>query len=162
MAKLNQKKQKEVEDNAGSGFEVMPDGAVHVRLRDVDATKSGNKGPYWSWEFEIVDPETMLVGDPPKEKSVKGRRLWNNTSLTKEAAFKMKETFDAFGVPLDTDTDDLIGKVVKAIISQRTIQEGSRKGEVANQIDKLKPADPDVLERFEKEAQSQKEMADLF
>lgn len=162
MAKLNKAKQKEIADNADSGFAVIPDGAVHLRLRDVDATREGGKGPYWSWEFEIVEPETIVMGDPPKETSIKGRRLWNNTSLSKAAAFKMQETFDAFGVELDTDTDELIGKVVKAIISQRTIQEGNRKGEVANQIDKLKPADEDVLERMKAESNSAKAAAEIF
>jgi hypothetical protein len=160
VAKLNRNKQKEVADNAGSGFAVLPDGAVHLRLRDVDATRSGAKGPYWSWEFEIVDPEELEIDG--KMTKVIGRRLWNNTSLSKEAAFKMKETFDAFGVDLDTDTDELLGQIVKGIISQRTIQEGARKGEVANQIDRLKPADPDVKERFDKQRQQEKETADLF
>ena len=144
MAKLAKKQQEIVGKAESSGFDPMPDGAYHLKLRDVDTTREGAKGPYWSWEFEVVANEEH-----------NDRRLWNNTSLSEAAAFKMKETFDAFGVGVDTDTDELIGKVVKAIVSQRTIQDGARKGEVANQIDRLKPADPDVLEAMQKEAGKQ-------
>lgn len=150
MAKLNKEAQKAAESAESSGFEPLPDGVYHAKLRDVDTTRSGPKGPYWSWEFEVIGEE------------FKGRRLWNNTSLSESAAFKMKETFEAFGAPLDTDTDDLIGMVVKLQVSQRTIQEGTRKGEIANQIDRLKPADGEVAAQVASEAQSKKEMEEIF
>jgi hypothetical protein len=149
MAKLNKQMQKQVDD-AKSSFEPLPDGVYHALLRDVDTTREGPKGPYWSWEFEVIDDE------------FKGRRLWNNTSLSKEAAFKMNETFTAFGTSADTDTDDLIGQVVKLQVSQRTIQEGTRKGEIANQIDRVKPADDDVKEQVDAEAKSKREMEEIF
>lgn len=114
------------------GFTPVPDAAYHLRLRDVDPTREGPKGPYWSWDFEIVEPGRY-----------EGRRLWNNTSLAKEALFSFQQTFKAFGVPVDTDTDDLLGQVVKGIVSTRTIQSGPRKGDPANQIDRLVPKDPD-------------------
>jgi len=147
MAKLNQTQQKKV-DSASDSFEPLPADAYHVRLVDVDATREGPKGPYWSWEFEVVEP-----GD------YENRKLWNNTSLSKEAAFSFKQTFAAFGVESDTDTDDLCGQVVKAVVSIRTIQEGARKGDQANQIDRLVPADPD----FEApEAEKQPDAEDIF
>lgn len=150
MAKLNKNMQKQVSDAETSGFEPLPDGAYHAKLRDVDTTREGPKGPYWSWEFEIVD------------EAYKGRRVWNNTSLSKEAAFKMRETFDAFGVSPDVDTDDLIGKLVKVVLTTRTIEKGARAGELANDVSRLKPADEDVLAEHDKRAKDQKEMADLF
>lgn len=162
MAKLNKDLQKQTDSAESSGFDPLPDGAYHVRLRDVDTTREGNKGPYWSWEFEVVDDVKFTAEGQEKEQSSKGRRLWNNTSLSPAAAFKMKETFEAFGVPSSTDTDEMIGQVVKAVVSQRTIQEGSRKGEVANQIDRLKPADPDVKEAADVEAKAQADMAEIF
>lgn len=151
MAKLNDQLQKQAEEAGGGNFDPIPDGVYHVKLRDVDTTKEGPAGPYWSWEFEVVDS----VGND-------GRRLWNNTSLSEKAAFKMKETFDAFGTTLDTDTDDLIGKVVKAVVSQRTIQSGNRKGEIANQIDRLKLADPEVAEAVAKAAESARAAEEIF
>jgi hypothetical protein len=130
MAKLNKKTATMVDKAESGSFEPLEAGAYHVRLVDVDADREGPKGPYWSWEFDVV------------EEGGRGK-LWQNTSLSEAAAFKMKETFDAFGVPADTDTDDLCGKVVKAIVSVRTIQQGARQGELANQIDRLVPADDD-------------------
>lgn len=131
MAKLNKKTAEMVDKAEGGSFEPLEAGAYHVRLVDVDSDREGPKGPYWSWEFDVVEPDTR--------KS----KLWQNTSLSEAAAFKMKETFDAFGVPTDTDTDDLCGQVCKAIVSVRTIQSGARQGELANQIDRLVPADED-------------------
>lgn len=132
MAKMDKKHQKQTGD-ASSGFEPIEAGSYHLRLNQVDADRPpGAAGPYWSWEFDVVEP-----GD------AHGRKLWNNTSLSPQAAFKMKETFDAFRVPYDTDTDDLCGQIVKGIVSVTTIQSGARKGELSNQIDRLVPKDDD-------------------
>lgn len=134
MAKLNKSMQKQTE-NASSGFDPIPDGVYHFKLRDVDATRSGAKGPYWSWEFECVEPPYT------------GRRVWNNTSLSENAAFMMKQTYDAFGVPLDTDTDDMIGGVVKLVVSERqyVANQGKPNEELrrTNQVDRLMPKDDD-------------------
>lgn len=97
----------------------------------MDATREGPAGPYWSWEYEILDGEFM------------DRRLWNNTTLAENAQFGLKQTFDAFGVPTDTDTDELLGKVVRLSVSQRTIQKGPRTGELSNNVDRVMPPDPD-------------------
>lgn len=132
MAKLNQKTAKAVDKTDGGGFDPLPEGAYHVRLRDVDPTREGPAGPYWVWEYEVVEPGEY-----------ENRRLWTNTSLSEKAMFKLKETFSAYGVPTDTDTDELLGSVVKAMVGQRTIQQGERKGELTNEISKLLPADED-------------------
>lgn len=133
MAKLNAKKAKEVE-KAPSGFEPMPDGAYHFRLRDVDPTRNGPKGPYWSWEYECVEEPHI------------GRRQWNNTSLSEDSSWSFKQTFDAFGVPVDTDTDDIIGDIVKLTLSTRTIQPPHpRAGENVNQIQRVASKDADFV-----------------
>lgn len=146
MAKLSKENAEKVGNATGGDFEPLEPGAYHVKLVDVDSDRQGAKGPYWSWEFDVVEP-----GD------YQNRKLWNNTSLADNAAWKLKETFDAFGVEPDTDTDDLCGQVVKAVVSIRTIQEGARKGELANQIDKLVPKDPE----FEVEASASSD-EDIF
>lgn len=151
MAKLNKQQQKQAEEVESGSFDPVPDGVYHVKLVDVDTTREGPKGPYWSWEFDIVQDDAH-----------NGRKLWNNTSLSEAAAFKMKETYEAFGVPLDTDTDDMLGMVVKAQVSQRVIQSGDRKGDIGNQIDRLKPADPEVAEAVAKEAAAKKEAEEIF
>lgn len=130
MPKLSKAAQKQTEAAEGGSFDPLEPGVYHVRLVNVDGSKEGPAGPYWSWEFGVV------------EEGGRGK-LWNNTSLSEAAAFKMKETFGAFGADLDTDTDDLVGQVVRATVSIRTIQSGARKGEQANQIDRLSPPDPE-------------------
>jgi len=122
--KLNKVMASAVEEaSGGSGFEPLEEGVYVVRLREVDV-KEGQKGPYWVWTFEI-----------PEGESYAGRRFWMNTSLSEAALWKLKEVFNAFGTTPDTDTDELLGKRVKAVVVQRTIQMGARAGEVTNQID---------------------------
>jgi hypothetical protein len=116
MAKLNKENAKKV-DAASSGFDPIPGGVYHARLVNVDSSKAGAAGPYWSWEYKIAGGE------------YDGRRLWNNTTLAEGKQFGLKQTFEAFGVPTTTDTDDLCGKLVKLQVGVRVIQQGPRQGE---------------------------------
>lgn len=134
MARLSRELQRQTEESA-QGFEPMPDGVYHMRLVAVNTDNPvGPSGySYWSWEFDVV------------EEGYLNRKQWNNTSLSPKAAFKLKETYDAFGAPLDADTDDLCGQIVKGVITTRTIQQGPRQGELTNQITRLMPKDPDFV-----------------
>ncbi len=131
MPKLNATKAQEVEKAEESGsFEPIPPGPYKVRLLDVEV-KEGKAAPYWNWKFEVVDGEHD------------GRNLWNNTSLSDKALGMpggLKQTFGAFGATVDTDTDDLCGRVVGVHVKIRTIQAGERKGEQTNEISALFPA----------------------
>lgn len=130
MAKLNKQMAKQVEE-AEDGFALMEDGIYHFRLRDVDPTQEGPKGPYWVWEYECVEPPYV------------NRRQWNNTSLSEASRGIFKATFKAFGVPVDTDTDEMIGSIVRLVIGHRTIQSGNREGEAANQVERVLPKSED-------------------
>ncbi len=138
MPKLNQKQAKAVSDAEGS-FEPIEDGVYHVRLREVEAVTAKSGNPMWRVEFEVV------------EEPYVNRRLWTNLVQVDAALFKTNEFFAAFGASPGTDTDELCGQICRAVVSQRTIQEGARKGEVSNQIERLSPAD-DEFEAPEAEA----------
>lgn len=127
MPKLNPDTAQKVE-NAEDGYAPIPDGVYELELMEDVEVAEGAKGPYWKWTFQI--PEGLQYA---------GRRFWNNTSLSESAFWKLKEAFDAFGVPTSTDTEDLVKRRVKALIVTTTINSGSRKGEPTNQIDKLMP-----------------------
>jgi len=130
MPKLSKKTAKEVASNE-SNFEPLV-GTFHFRLRECDARESKSSDyPYWAWEYECVEDEYF------------NRRVWNNTSLSPAAQFKLKETFDAFGVDTDTDTDELIGQIVRITCSAGTINAGEKKGQPTTVIQKVSPADPD-------------------
>jgi hypothetical protein len=136
MAKLNTETARKVE-KAEDGFKPVPDGVYVLELREDVEVGEGGKGPYWKWTFEV--PETH----DGKDLDYAGRRFWTNTSLSEAAFFKLKETFAAFGVPTDTDTEDLVKKRVKAVIVTGTIQQGARKGEERSEIQRLLPLDAD-------------------
>lgn len=136
MAKLDDKTASAV-DQAEDGFKPVPEGVYVLQLMaDVDV-KEGDKGTYWRWTFEIPEKHE------DKELEHAGRRFWTNTSLSDAAYFKLKETFGAFGVPTNTDTEELVGRKVKALITQKVIQGGQRKGEIGNEISKLLPLSHD-------------------
>lgn len=136
MPKLDDTKAAAVEA-AEDGFKPVPEGVYILQLMEDVDVKTGDKGVYWRWTFEV--PE-VHEGDTLEHG---GRRFWTNTSLSDAAYFKLKETFQAFGVPTNTDTAELVGKKVKATIVQKVIQGGQRKGEIGNEIAKLHPLSHD-------------------
>lgn len=129
MPKLNDDVAAKV-DEAEDGFQPVEEGIYVLELMEDVEVKEGKVAPYWRWTFEI----------PEGEKGA-GRRFWTNTSLSDAAYWKLKEAFDAFGVPTNTDTEDLVKRRVKALITIRTIEKGKREGELTNEIEKLLPLD---------------------
>jgi hypothetical protein len=128
MPKLNAQIASKVEAQETQNYEALPADTYTVRLLSVDPKESANGNPAWSWTYEVVE------GDH------KGRRLWDYTSLVDAALWRVKAVFDAFGTPPDTDTDELLGKQVRLVVSQRVIPTGKRQGEIGNQIDRVLPA----------------------
>lgn len=131
MPTLPENVRSDVENAEGGDFEALPEGKYIASLMEVEA-REGKKAPYWSWTFEVQEPEEH-----------KGRRLWMNTSLSKAAAWKMKEVFDAFGVPVDTDTDEICGNLVTLTVGRKIIDGGKRAGEIGNEIERVSPG-PDA------------------
>lgn len=129
MAKLPKKVAERVNQAEGKDFSLLPEGTYTGKLVEVDASKSGDAGPYWSWEFDLQD------------EGYENRKLWVNTSLSEKADWKMKEVFEAFGYDADTDTDELVGQEVLLIVSQRVIEKGKLKGQLGNNVDQCLPLD---------------------
>lgn len=140
MPHLPQEVQEQAEAAEGSGFALLEPGPYVVRLADIDMTRSGPAGPGWSWEFDVIEMED---GTPPARS---GAKLWDYTSMSSKAAWKVKQVFEAFGVPLDIDTDELIGELAVAVVSQQTQQKGKRQGQLVNNIEELRPYAGSVAE----------------
>lgn len=130
MPKLSKdiaKKASKAESKGGSR-EPMPEGDYRVRLLEVEAKESSNGNPMWNWKYEVVE------GDHT------GRFLWNNTTLVDSAMWAVNQTFEAFGVPTDTDTDDLIGEEVGVSVSIGTVGAGANQGKKRNNVESVFPA----------------------
>jgi len=138
MPKLNTATAQKVAE-AEDGFKPVPDGVYVVELReDVEVKESqSGKGPYWEWVFEIPEEHDG------KELEYAGRKFWHRTSLSDVAYFKLKETFAAFGVPTDTDTEDLVKRRVKVVVMTEIAQGGKNKGKEQSVIDQLLPLNAD-------------------
>lgn len=147
MPKLNKKTAKDVDKaEQSAGYDAMPEGIYLMRLREV--TVSDQPGPsgahYWTWVYEIDDDDE----DYP------GRRVWNTTSLSEKALGMpggLKETFAAFGVPTDTDTDDLCGEYVNVHLTQEIQTKGRNEGKMQNVVASLMPADYEAEEDDQEE-----------
>lgn len=123
MPKLNKKNAKAAEE-AESITMLVDAGPYACVLNKVDA-KQGTAGEYWEWEFAIMED---AEGEPVEGKP----KLWENTSLSEKAIFRVKQMFEAFEVPVDTDTDELVGQWVGINVGQEVAKQGSRAGQLRN------------------------------
>lgn len=124
-------------DKAESGTQLIEEGLYEMVLIEVAATGKdgqplvGKAGPYWSWTFAF----------PEDAERYAKRRAWRITSLSPDSAWVMKQMFDAFGVPADTDTDELIGKRAMVEIGHRTVTQGDNAGDIKETVKKVLPLD---------------------
>jgi hypothetical protein len=137
MPKLAKDQAKSVAENEG-GFPLADEGVYFATLLDVKVSDGpGASGyDYWIWEYgDLVNEDTG--------QAIAGHQF-NRTSLSPAAEWKVKESFDAFGVPPTTDTDELIGRNCRLAISQAPIEGGARDGQMGNNVDAVLPESDDV------------------
>jgi len=134
MPKLSADVAAEVEKAEGQAFEVIDEGIYRAVLEGEVEVKEGANGIYWRWVFKLTD------------EGFTSRKMFLNTSLSEAARWRLNEVFKAFGVPADTDTDELIGKPVRLYVIQRIIKEGTRKGDLSNDIKQVLPAEDSASE----------------
>lgn len=133
MPKLPKNKAKSVAENEGSSFKPLEEGIYIGTLKDV-SVEEGKSDPYWGFEFEGI---TGFSGDDVELGKTYPGRQWVNVSLGETSEWKMKEVFDAFGYATDSDTDEMVGERVKLLVSQRIAEQGKRKGELVNNVDRV-------------------------
>lgn len=74
------------------GFEPVPEGTYEVMVEEVEVRESrSSDNNYLNWRFRILDEE------------YEGRFLWNITSLSERALFRLKEVFLALDVIAEDD-----------------------------------------------------------
>jgi hypothetical protein len=126
-------------------FPVLEEGYYRIRLAAVEVEKVKNSkdpkvvgAPQWVWKFDVS----------PEDTSEKSGKFWHRCTLPPEGAEHYDflnglfvAPFDAFGVPVDTDTDELVGRDIMAYVIQRVMDKGKRAGKTANEIESLLPLD---------------------
>lgn len=129
QAKAAEKDAWDPDSDIGSSFEVLEDGDYLFVLNEV--TVSDQPGPsgfhYWRWMFEH-----------PESKS----RIYENTSLSPQAAGKLGQMFVAFGVPATTPTENLLGEYVGVTVIKAAVTQGknAEKGYYRNEAISFWPA----------------------
>lgn len=137
MPKLTKAHANKAEKAAGDWSdapELLDPGWYLGRLLEVEQ-REGRQADYWSWKYEEVHSHKWL---------------WDNTSLSEKAIGRLGKVFEAYGVPSDTDTDELIGTLVNLEVGTYTIASGQRQGQLANNIRSVQPGDthPDYTKWF--------------
>lgn len=107
---------------SGGAQTLLPVGEYPLRLTEVEATTSKAGKPMWVWKFEVDEGE------------FKGNSIWEFTVIQENTMWKIGQIFAAFGVDTSTNTDDLHGEVIRAVIDQEVAQAGKRKDEVVNRV----------------------------
>jgi hypothetical protein len=127
VPKLQKDQAKRVDAAESTSYETIPDGIYVAELVNVkiSAAAGASGHHYWTWELKIADG------------AHENRRLWYTTSLSPQSEWVLKGAFDAFGFTANSDTDEMIGEKVKAVVGHRTISQGTRTGEIANSVDQL-------------------------
>lgn len=136
MPKLDNETARAVNKAEGSATTLVDEDEYVLKLDKVVVSPKPdtNGNQYWVWTF------TIQSGEITKDK-FKGKSQRTQTGWAENQHWFAKMVFDAFGVKPNVDTDTILGHEVKALIGQREIQKGSRKGQLANDIQQLMPLD---------------------
>lgn len=132
MPKLSGSQRKQVDSAELNSFEPLEEGLYVVKLAKDPEVKPGPAAPYWACEFAVVGPNS------------KNRKLWNNQSTSEKAAGLMKAFFAAFGVPIDTDTEDIVGETCRVLVTTEIQQQGAGKGTPRSVIKRFLVKDADA------------------
>lgn len=108
------------------GFPLLPEDKYLVEIQDTSKLMKSDAGPYIRWIAKVVEGEyaDKFIG-------------WN-TSLLPQALWNVKNMLEAANVDWEEDgfdTEDVIGALIIVDVSQRTIEQGRRAGELGNQVD---------------------------
>lgn len=127
MPKLPAPLADQAREAAASGGSFLLEPGVYVgRLAKVEATKSkSSNNPMWALEFDDIHD---LDGNKKPGKQ------FTNLTLIDNSMWKVGLFFAAFGVPEDTDADDLVGHRCRLQIGTRVMTAGQRAGQEGNDV----------------------------
>lgn len=131
---------KAAEENKATPRGPMPEGTYELRVADIKNGTSSTGNAMWVWEFRVTAAEG--------QEDYKNRKLTERTALTESALWKLANIFEGLGVPLETDSDDLIGLKLMAYVGTEEGRGEKNAGKVFNNIEyfvtpEAKPAQAD-------------------
>jgi len=115
-----------------SGFALFPEDNYRVEIQESSKLMKSDSGAYIRWIAKCTDGE------------MEGKLIGWNTSLLPQALWNVKSLMEALGVEWDDDGFDLeacFGEEVIIVVTQRTIEQGRRQGELGNQVDGYFPVE---------------------
>ncbi len=151
MPKLPDEEATTIDQHEDTGFAAHEAGIFTGRLAEVSVSEQAGPSGFhqWLWKFDILDevrviPEPVKAADGTTSQAAPYTRtdakIVSFMSLSPKATFKKKEHFDAFGVPANTDTDELIGRIASLRISKTKATQGKNIGKWVNNVEEVMPA----------------------
>lgn len=129
MPRLPQAVAEKAQNSESRDFSAFEPGIYTVKLVEVDTSGSGNAGSYWTWKWEVQD-----------EGPAKGRWLWDRTSLSENAAWKLKQLIiTGMQFEITSDTDEMVGESCRVEVSRAPQEQGKNAGKMVNQIETYLP-----------------------
>jgi hypothetical protein len=132
MPQLSKAEAREAEQQAEESaqrFDPVPAGMYIGKLTEVVVSdKAGDSGyEYWMWRWDLEDD------------GYSGKTAQSITSLSPKAAFSFGLHFKAFGVPADTHTDELVGRLALLNLSQ--VPSSKDPNRMVNRVEEVLPFD---------------------
>lgn len=116
----------------------IPAGVYVVKLIDIDATKKSKQGnPKMTIKSEILAPQSVAKTQ---------KYFWFSLSLVESAWFRIKQLYEAAGIPVRAtgfDTADLSGKELGIVVTEEETAEYGHRNQVVNYL-KAKETKPEV------------------
>lgn len=104
--------------------EPLEEGIYNLRIAKVEETTSSTKNPMLAVEYDVMDYE--------------GRKLFDNFVLIDKCLWKLKELFDAIGIPtndiVELDVTELVGYELRGKVIQEEYN-----SDIKNTVKKLYP-----------------------
>ena len=120
-------------DKVETGREPLPAATYLLKVMEakyVSAEESGSGKPYVNWQFDVAEGELT------------GKKVWDITSLSTDALWKIKLLCTAAKIPFDAsgfDDVDAKGRLVRGVVTIEegkagTDQEGKKRNRVENYL----------------------------
>jgi hypothetical protein len=135
MPKLDIKTAKRVNAaETGGGFTLLDEDEYVLELAEVkEAAKPNRNGDHgWIWSFKVVTGQSTGT-------KFAGKQCRLNTWFGEDSDWFTKMVFEAFEVKPNVDTDTLVGKQIKGVITQREQTVGRNKGKMTHDVSTVFP-----------------------
>lgn len=134
-------------EHSSSTFEPIPADDYDLIVQNIEVkTTKDKKSQYFAFEFRTSDPDDDLDNKPIFE-NISPKAGWRISQLIAAVEGEMEDIED--GDTVEFNIFDLFGAKLRARVGLEEIEQGSRKGDMRNNIVRFTPLGEELEEVFE-------------